>query len=325
MDILQHARTIFDVEIEGVAAVRDSIGDSFVKAVELLLAALDKGGKIVVTGVGKNLHIAEKISATLASTGSTSVVLNPSQAIHGDLGILAQNDILIALSYSGESEEIKTLLPCVRRLGIPVVAVTGNAESSLGTLSQIVVEARVPREACPFGMAPTASTTATLALGDALAMTLLECRGFRKEDFAKLHPGGAIGKALLLRAGDIMRTGENIAVVAPTAPLLDAVVAMTHARSGAACIVAADGGLGGILTDGDFRRHVAKDPAVLTSNRPVSEFMTPHPLHVHDRQLAVDVLRIFEKHKIDDLPVLDSGERLVGVIDIQDLPKLKVM
>jgi arabinose-5-phosphate isomerase len=322
-DVIQLARHVFDTEIEALAQVRDSLDPRFQAAVELLLATLAKGGKIVVTGVGKNLHIAEKISATLASTGSTSVVLNPSQAIHGDLGVLAVADVLVALSYSGDSEEIKNLIPAVRRLGIPIVALTGCPDSMLGSLSEVVVPVAVPREACPFNMAPTASTTATLAMGDALAMALLDARGFKREDYAKLHPGGAIGRALLYRASDIMRQGDGVARVGSDASVRDVLVAMTRARAGSACIVDGQGLLLGIFTDGDFRRHIATNPTLPLAT-PVADLMTRNPLRVQISQLAVDVLQVFERHKIDDLPVVDDAGRLVGSIDIQDLPKLKV-
>ena len=279
MNALDSARRTFDVEIEGLRAVRDSLDARFERAVAMLRAALARGGKIVVTGVGKNLHVAEKTSATLASTGSTSVVLNPMQAIHGDLGILAPADVLVALSYSGESEEMKNLVPAVRRLGVPILAVTGNPESTLARLSQEVLPCAVPREACPFGVAPTASTTAALALGDALAMALLEGSGFGRDDFAKLHSGGAIGRTLLVRVRDIMRTGDRLAAVAPDAPVSKVVVAMTHAKAGAAFAVDAAGKLLGIFTDGDFRRALAGGgPDVLA--RPVEAFMTRDPVSV---------------------------------------------
>ena len=290
----------------------------------MLRGALARGGKIVLTGVGKNLHVAEKISATLASTGSTSVLLNPMQAIHGDLGILAPADVLVALSYSGESEEMKNLVPAVRRLGIPILAITGDPDSSLARLSQLVLPCTVAREACPFGVAPTASTTATLALGDALAMTLLHLSGFRREDFAKLHPGGAIGRTLLVRVRDIMRTGERLAAIAPDAPVSEAIVAMTRAHGGAAFAVDPEGRLLGIFTDGDFRRAVASgDAAVLAE--PVGRLMTRNPVTVGPDALAVDVLHLLEHRAIDDLPVVDEHGRLAGAIDIQDLPKFKLL
>ena len=324
MNALAIAREVFDVEIEGMRQVRDSLDARFEEAVAMLRGALARGGKIVLTGVGKNLHVAEKISATLASTGSTSVLLNPMQAIHGDLGILAPADVLVALSYSGESEEMKNLVPAVRRLGIPILAITGDPDSSLARLSQLVLPCTVAREACPFGVAPTASTTATLALGDALAMTLLHLSGFRREDFAKLHPGGAIGRTLLVRVRDIMRTGERLAAIAPDAPVSEAIVAMTRAHGGAAFAVDPEGRLLGIFTDGDFRRAVASgDAAVLAE--PVGRLMTRGPVTVGPDALAVDVLHLLEHRAIDDLPVVDEHGRLAGAIDIQDLPKFKLL
>lgn len=324
MNALAIAREVFDIEIEGMRQVRDSLDARFEEAVAMLRDALARGGKIVLTGVGKNLHVAEKISATLASTGSTSVLLNPMQAIHGDLGILAPADVLVALSYSGESEEMKNLVPAVRRLGIPILAITGDPDSSLARLSQLVLPCTVAREACPFGVAPTASTTATLALGDALAMTLLHLSGFRREDFAKLHPGGAIGRTLLVRVRDIMRTGERLAAIAPDAPVSEAIVAMTRAHGGAAFAVDPEGRLLGIFTDGDFRRAVASgDAAVLAE--PVGRLMTRGPVTVGPDALAVDVLHLLEHRAIDDLPVVDEHGRLAGAIDIQDLPKFKLL
>lgn len=324
MKFLELAQQVFDIEIAALEAVRDTLDAQFEAGIALFTKVLSSGGKIVVTGVGKNLSIAEKISATLASTGSTSVVLNPTQAMHGDLGILAAGDVLLALSYSGESDEIKVLLPAVRRLGVPVVALTGNAQSELAACSEVVLVAKVPREACPFNMAPTASTTATLAYGDAIAMTLLEARGFRREDYAKLHPAGAIGRALLLRARDIMRVGERVALVRATTWVKDVVIAMTQARGGVAYIVDDAGHLEGLYTDGDFRRGIASEGLELL-NRPVGDVMTRQPVSVRPEDLAVDVLRVFEQRKIDDLPVVDANGCLVGGIDIQDLPKLKVM
>jgi arabinose-5-phosphate isomerase len=323
VDYVARAREIIDLEAEGLARVRHSLDASLTRAVELLLAVLQAGGKIVVTGIGKNLHIAEKISATLASTGSTSVVLNPAQAMHGDLGILSGGDALLVLSYSGESEEVLNLLPVVRRFGVRVIALTGVPDSALGRCSDVVLSTAVDREACPFNMAPTASTTATLALGDALAMVLLEARGFRREDYAKLHPGGAIGRALLLRVADIMRKDDRVAAVRTGATVKDAILAMTRARTGSAAIVDPGGRLLGIFTDGDLRRHITANPNLLDA--PVDDVMTPSPITVREDHLAVDVLHTFERHNIDDLLVVDGQGRLVGAVDIQDLPKLKIM
>jgi len=322
-DFVTRAKQVMDVEIEGMQMARDAIGDGFTKAVTLLLGVLERHGRIVVTGVGKSLHIAEKISATLASTGSTSVVLNPMQAMHGDLGILGDHDALLALSFSGESDELLVLVPVVKRRGIPIIALTGGTSSSLAGFSDAVIPVAVTREACPFNMAPTTSTTATLALGDALAMVLLEARGFHKEDYARLHPAGAIGRALLCRVADIMRTGDRLAAVPQTACVKDAIVAMTGAKSGSACIVDPHNRLTGIFTDGDLRRLLAVRDDLLTA--PVRDVMTARPVHVRQDQLAVEALRIFEKRKIDDLPVVDADGKLAGCIDIQDLPRLKLM
>lgn len=323
MNYIEIAKEVMDSEIQGLSDVRDSLGDQFTAAVDAILECIENNHKVVLTGMGKNLHIAEKISATLASTGTTSVILNPTQAMHGDLGILQPGDILIALSYSGESEEILVLMPIARRMDVKIIALTGFPESSLAKYSDITLPATVAREACPFNMAPTTSTTATLALGDALAIVLLKARGFKREDYAKLHPSGAIGRALLLRVGDIMRTNDRVAIVPREAPLKDALLAMTKARSGSAGIVDADNTLLGIFTDGDLRRQIGAHSDIL--NTPVQDLMTPSPITVQPHELAVDVLNIFEEHNIDDLLVVDENGRVVGAIDIQDLPKLKIM
>jgi arabinose-5-phosphate isomerase len=323
MDYATQAKIVINTEIEGLASVRDAIDTGFSAAVDSILSCLRASRKIVVTGVGKNLHIAEKISATLASTGSTSVVLNPTQAIHGDLGILLDGDVLLALSYSGESEELISLVPLVKRMNVTIISLIGKGDSTLGRFSDIVIPVGVPREACPFNMAPTASTTATLAVGDALAMVLLEAQGFQKEDYAKLHPGGAIGRALLIQVSDIMRTGNRLAIVGPDAKVKDSVVAMTQARAGFTGVVDNDNRLLGIFTDGDLRRHLMDKPDIL--EQPVSAVMTRSPVCLEANHLAVDVLRVFEAHNIDDLPVVDEKGRLIGAVDIQDLPKLKIM
>ncbi|HRR34750.1 MAG TPA: KpsF/GutQ family sugar-phosphate isomerase [Kiritimatiellia bacterium] len=321
--ILSRARQVLDIEIEGLRRAQAALGDGFLATVRLVIDTLENGGKIVVTGVGKNLHIAEKISATLASTGSTSVIMNPIQAMHGDLGMIAEQDVLLALSFSGESDEVIKLIPAVRRLGIRVIGMVGNADSTLARLSDVVLRVCIGQEACPFGMAPTTSTTATLAVGDALAMVLIEARHFNKERYARLHPAGAIGRALVLRVRDIMRTGEHLARVALSATVMDGIMAMTTAKSGAALVAHADGRLAGIFTDGDLRRLLSEGREIL--QLPIRDVMTQRPISVTDDAYAVDVLRVFEKYKIDDLPVVDASGLLVGYVDIQDLPKMKVM
>jgi arabinose-5-phosphate isomerase len=323
MDIVGRAREVFDIEIEALDRVRAGIGPAFEEAARLLLACLERKGKVVVTGVGKSLLVAQKISATFASTGATSVLLDPTQAMHGDLGILRREDALLALSYSGESDELNNLIPIVKRDGIPIVAMTGDAGSTLARHSDVVLSVTVPREACPFNMAPTSSTTVSMALGDALAMVLLDARGFRKEDYARLHPAGAIGRALLTRAADIMRHGDTLPRVDKDASVRDALVAMTRARAGAIGVTDGDNRLLGVFTDGDLRRHISDDPQFLS--RPIREVMTRKPITVHADRLAAEVLTLFEKHHIDDVLVVDDDGRLVGAIDIQDLPKLKIL
>jgi len=322
--ILCRAREVLDIEINGLARSRDALGGAFCEVVECILQTLGDGGKIVVTGIGKSFLIAEKISATLASTGSTSVVLNPVQAMHGDLGIVADKDILLALSYSGESDELLALMPAIRRRGVPVVALTGRSDSSLAQLSDIVLLIDAGHEACPFKLAPTTSTTATLAIGDALAMVLLDAQGFGQEDYAKNHPAGAIGRALLYTVQDVMRTGDKVAVLGPGATVRDAVIAMTRAQSGCACMADESGALLGIFTDGDLRRGILANNGDFLA-RAVRDVMTAKPIRAREDQLAVDVLKIFERKKIDDLPVVDAHGRHVGCIDIQDLPRIKVL
>lgn len=321
--LLKRAREVMEIEIEGTQIACASLGDDFLRSVHMLVQALNAGGKIVVSGVGKNLHIAEKISATLASTGSTSVIMNPIQAMHGDLGILAGNDILLALSFSGESEELIKLIPAVKRLGVSVVSMVGSTENTLAGMSDALIPVIIHREACPFGMAPTTSTTATLAVGDALAMVLIDARNFVKEKYARLHPAGAIGRALVLRVRDIMRTGTRAAVLPGSATVRDAIMAMTSAKSGAALISDAQGSLCGIFTDGDLRRLLSESAEILTTA--LSSVMTAEPKSVRQDAFAIDVLRIFEQYQIDDLPVVDDSHQIVGYVDIQDLPKMKVI
>ena len=328
---IKRAKEVFDIEIAGLKKTRDSIGKSFTDAISLLLSTLENGGLVVVTGVGKNLHVAEKMSAIFSSTGTRSIVLNPVQAMHGDLGMVSRRDVLVALSFSGESEEVLRLIPAVRRHGLKVIALTGNPKSTLATLSDIHLAIPCGKEACPFGMAPTNSVTATLAMGDALAMVLIDARKFSIEEYAGNHPAGAIGRALVLKVSDIMRTGEALALIPPTATVMEAALAMTASHGGSAIVVDKAGKLKGIFTDGDLRRLVAaereegrgKREEVLESR--VSRHMTAKPLFVFSDDYAADLLKIFERKRIDDLPVCDRKGRAVGIVDIQDLPKMKVL
>ena len=283
----------------------------------------EAGGKLVLTGVGKSGYIGKKIAATLSSVGSPAVFMHPVEARHGDLGIMQKNDLLIALSYSGETEELLVVLTPAKRLGVELVSITASRTSSLGRMSDLVVEMPVPKEACPFNLAPTTTTTALLVLGDALAMVLLDEHGFTKSDYGRLHPGGAIGRMVTLRAGDIMRGRDRSAIVCAEATVRDAIIRMSGARCGSAIIEDGDRRLLGIFTDGDFRRWAEKDMSVL--ERAMSEVMTPHPVAVHAGQLAVEVLKVLESRHIDDIVVLDDDDRVAGFIDVQDLPGLKLM
>jgi arabinose-5-phosphate isomerase len=249
--------------------------------------------------------------------------MHPIEAMHGDFGILGDRDILLAMSYSGASDELIALLQPVKRKGVRIIALTGELDSPLAQHSDIVVSVKVDKEACPFNMAPTASTTATLALGDALAMVLLEARGFRIEDYAKLHPGGAIGRTLLLRVEDVMRTGNRCATVRTGKPVREALIAMTGAKSGCVAIVQEDDTLAGIMTDGDLRRHLIATPNLV--DLPVENVMTPNPITLTREMLAMEILNIYEKHNIDDLIVVDDHNRVVGAVDIQDMPRLKIL
>ena len=325
---LNCAKRVFDVEIGGLQKTRDSLGQAFVETVSLMVKTLDAGGLVVVTGVGKSLHVAEKMSAVFASTGTRSIVLNPVQAMHGDLGMTAPRDMLVALSFSGESEEIVKLIPPIRRHGLKIVALTGCAESTLARMSDIVLEIPCGAEACPFGMAPTNSATATMVMGDALAMAMVETRKFTVEEYAGNHPAGAIGRALTLKASDVMRKDEGFAKVTPSTSVLDAVMAMTKAKAGSAVVADAGGKLLGIFTDGDFRRVVVErsaDSAADTLRLPVEAVMTKSPLFIRDSVYAAEIVKVFEKRRIDDLPVVDGDGVVVGLVDIQDLPKMKVL
>ena len=341
-EMITRARQVFDVEIEGLKATRDSLGESFVSAIRMMLDCVKRDGIVVVSGVGKNLHIAEKMSAIFASTGTRSIVLNPVQAMHGDLGMVSSRDILIALSFSGESAEVNNLIPAIRRHGLKVISMTRDDGSTLAKLSDCHIRIPCGKEACPFGMAPTNSTTATMAMGDALAMVMIDAQQFALSDYAMNHPAGAIGRALVMRVADIMRTGEKCARVAPTATVMETVMAMTQAKGGAAVIADADGKLLGIFTDGDFRRVIAgasrdtrqgcRVPADVDAQRgrdilvaPIETVMTKSPMFVYDDAYAAELLKVFEKKRIDDLPVCSHDGRVVGLVDIQDLPKMKVI
>jgi arabinose-5-phosphate isomerase len=323
MQHLARAREVFDIELAALKAVRAQIDSSFDQAVEAILSALKQRGKIVILGIGKSGNIGQKIAATLTSTGSTSVVLNSVDALHGDLGVVNDGDLILALSYSGESEELLNLLPALKRFSVKIIALTGASRSSLARYSDVVLSVKVPREACPFNLAPTASTTAMLVMGDALAMAVLQARGFKKQDFAKHHPSGAIGRSLLLQVRDIMRSNSRNAVAPQTLLVRDALLLMTQAKSGSVSVTSARGKLVGVFTDGDLRRRMATDGEILA--QPLEQVMTQRPICIREDALAMEALKIFNERNIDDLIVVNRHNEPVGLIDSQDLPKLKLM
>ena len=323
MSHIKRAREVFDVELAAVKAVKGRLNATFNRAVELITYALSKRNKLVVVGVGKSGNIGRKIAATFTSTGAPAVLLDSVDALHGDLGILNDGDIVLALSYSGETDELIDLLPAMKRFSVRVVAITSAPKSTLGQHADVVLNVKVPKEACPFNMAPTASTTASLVMGDALAMAVLDTRGFKKSDFAQRHPSGAIGRALLLRVADIMRSGSRNPIAHQTMPVRDALLIMGEAKSGSVSVVNKSGKLAGVFTDGDLRRHLAKDDAVL--DQPLAKVMTRRPTTIREDALAADAIRIFNERSIDDLIVVNTRREPVGLVDSQDLPKLKAV
>ncbi len=299
------------------------LGPEFVKTANAIEEILNEDGKLIFSGVGKSAHIAQKLAGTFNSTGVTSSFLDATQALHGDLGLCKKGDLAILLSNSGQTEEVLKLVPVLKRAGVKLVAFTRHANSDLAKNTDYHLLYRVPREACPLELAPTASTTAAMALGDALAMVLLQARGFTRDDFALNHPGGNIG-ALLIHVKDIMRTGDQAPILPETSTTQDAILAMTKAKCGCIALVRPRSGkLTGILTDGDFRRSALTGPDFL--QKPVNQFMTSSPRTIREDALAVEALSLFEKHKIDDLIVVNSRGKPIGVVDGQDLPKLKIV
>jgi len=323
MDILSRARTVIDLETQGLVRMAERLGEGFATAVELLRVAMETRGKIVVVGVGKSGNIGHKIAATLNSTGSTAVVLHSQNALHGDLGLVSDGDVVIALSYSGETRELLDLLPFIKRFDVKLIALTGVPDSTLARLSDAVLDTSVEREACPLNLAPTSSSTAMLVMGDALAMVLLEARGFTKEDFARYHPSGSLGRALLTRVADIMRTGDQFPAVETSASVLDAVKAMNRARAGACVIIDDAGRLAGVFTHGDFARGYTHDP--LLGSKPVANLMTRKPITLQGNCLAVEALNTLGKHRIDDVVVINQEGKAVGLVDTQDLARFKVV
>jgi arabinose-5-phosphate isomerase len=316
INLIKRAKEVLEIEAQAIQLLKARLGKNFVKAVELILKCK---GRVVVSGMGKTGIIAQKFSATLASTGTPSLFLHTAEAIHGDLGKVTADDIVIVLSNSGSTDEMKQLLPILKKIGAPIIALTGNSKSVLAKYSDVVLDVSVKKEACPLNLAPTASTTATLAMADALAVCLLERKGFKEKDFAFFHPGGALGKRLLLSVQDIMRQGQSSAVVREDKLVAQVLLAITRARAGSAIVVDKQGKLKGIFTDGDLRRHIARDKNL--PNRLIKEVMTKHPTVVNQDMLAAQAMRIMQSRKIDEVPVVDKFMRPVGLLDVQDLLK----
>ncbi|TLD70613.1 KpsF/GutQ family sugar-phosphate isomerase [Phragmitibacter flavus] len=317
------ARRVIEIEMAELNRLGARIGESgsFEQAVDLLRDALLVTRKIVVCGVGKNGSIARKFAATLNSTGATSVILNAQDALHGDLGMVDEGDVVVLMSYSGGTRELVDLLPHLRRLNVKIIGITGNAQSVLAQHADVVLDVQVEREACPLGLAPTSSTTTMLVLCDALAMVLLEVRGFQADDFAKYHPNGAIGRALLTRVSDVMRSGDALALVGPGDTVGLALEVITKARAGAAVVVDEVGRLVGIFTHGDFVRAFQMEPMI--AGKAVEAYMTRQPLTIREDRLATEVLALLEQRRVDELVVVNEVGVPVGLVDTQDLTRLK--
>ncbi len=314
-------RRVFAVEVEGLQAVAARLDGAFSAACARMLECR---GRVVCTGMGKSGHVARKIAATLASTGTPAFYVHPGEAGHGDLGMITDADVVLALSYSGESDEILMLLPVLKRQGNPLIAMTGRPASTLATAADVHLDISVPAEACPLALAPTSSTTASLAMGDALAVALLEARGFTADDFARSHPAGALGRRLLLHIRDVMHGGDEIPAVTAEATLADALMEMSRKRLGMTVVVDDAQRLIGLYTDGDLRRTLT-DPAIDVRNARIADVMTREPSFVDADALAVEAARLMETRKITMLPVVDAERRVVGALNIQDLLRARVV
>ena len=314
-------RSVFEVEIRGLQAVAARIDGAFSRACERVLAAR---GRVVCTGMGKSGHVARKIAATLASTGTPAFYMHPGEAGHGDLGMVTDADVVLAVSYSGESDEILMLLPVLKRQGNVLLAMTGRAQSTLAQAADVHLDVSVPEEACPLHLAPTASTTASMAMGDALAVALLEARGFTADDFARSHPAGALGRRLLLHIADVMHTGDDIPRVRGGDSLGDALLEMSRKRLGVTAVVDDEGRMLGLYTDGDLRRTLG-DRSVDVHATPIRDVMTRDPVTIGSDALAVEAARLMETRKINALLVLDGERRVVGALNIHDLLRARVV
>jgi arabinose-5-phosphate isomerase len=313
---LEKGKEVIRIEADAVAALLDRVNDRFVAAVQMIYLT---GGRVVITGMGKSGLIARKIAATMSSTGTPAVFMHPSDAFHGDLGMVQSGDVVICISKSGDTEEVRTLLPILRQLGAKVISMVGNVNSFLGRNSDIVLDVSVKEEACPHDLAPTASTTATLAMGDALAIALLHKRNFTKEDFALFHPGGTLGRQLLLKVESLMVTGSGIPTVHESVTLSDAILVISSKRLGATCVVNDAGQLSGIITDGDLRRLLQRTSNI--TNLTAADAMTKNPKAIRREMLAARALEMMESHKITQLVVVDEETKPVGMIHLHDLVK----
>lgn len=316
IDVLKRAREVLDIEAKAIKLLKSRIGNNFKAALDLILK---NKGRVVVSGMGKTGIIAQKLSATLSSTGTPSLFLHLSEASHGDLGRVTSEDAVIIISNSGSTEEIKQLLPVLKKIGAKIIALTGNTKSILAKYSDVVLDVSVKKEACPLGLAPTSSTTCALAMADALAICLLELKEFKEKDFAFYHPGGTLGKQLLLRVEDIMRIGKANPIVNQEKTVSVVLLKITEARAGAASVVDKNKRLVGIFTDGDLRRHLDTDKDL--PNLKIKEVMTRNPLAITKGRLAAEAMHILKERKIDELPVVDKDKRPIGLLDIQDLLK----
>lgn len=320
-DFATSGRRVLEVEMRALEAVHARLDGDFSHACGVMLACR---GRVVCTGMGKSGHIARKIAATLASTGTPAFFVHPGEAGHGDLGMITDADVVLALSYSGESDEILMLLPVLRRQGNPLIAMTGRAQSTLARNADVHLDVSVPAEACPLSLAPTSSTTASLAVGDALAVALLDARGFTADDFARSHPAGALGRRLLLHIRDLMHTGDDVPRVRDDATLGDALLEISRKRLGLTAVVDADGHLLGLFTDGDLRRTLADDRVDMRTTR-IADIMTRRPITVSADALAVEAARLMETHKIHALIVVDTSGKVAGALNIHDLLRARVV
>jgi arabinose-5-phosphate isomerase len=318
--LIDRAIEVLRIESEAVAALPARIGEPFARACELILACR---GRVVVSGIGKSGHVARKIAATLASTGTPSFFMHPAEASHGDLGMVTREDVFLALSNSGSTEELLAIVPLVKRRGTRLIAMTGNAASPLAEIADVHLDAAVQREACPLNLAPTASTTAAMALGDALAVALLDARGFGPEDFASSHPGGTLGRRLLTHVSDVMRTGDALPRVGADTSLVATILEITRKRMGMTAVLDAQERVLGIFTDGDLRRLLERDVEIRALT--VEQVMTRSPASIGPGALAVEAVRTMEDRRINQLLVVDAQQRLVGALHIHDLLAAKVV